>query len=67
MVSRGCPRPAGIFPFRLGGQAATHPLGKSSGIVPIHIDNRAVAPGGISREDVRLALDAENIESRPLW
>ncbi len=23
--------------------------------------------GGITREDVRLALDAENIESRPLW
>lgn len=23
--------------------------------------------GGISREDVRLALDVENIESRPLW
>jgi dTDP-4-amino-4,6-dideoxygalactose transaminase len=23
--------------------------------------------GGISREDVRLTLDAENIESRPLW
>ncbi len=23
--------------------------------------------GGISREDVRLVLDAENIESRPLW
>jgi dTDP-4-amino-4,6-dideoxygalactose transaminase len=23
--------------------------------------------GNISREDVRLALDAENIESRPLW
>jgi dTDP-4-amino-4,6-dideoxygalactose transaminase len=23
--------------------------------------------GGISREDVRLALDADNIESRPLW
>jgi dTDP-4-amino-4,6-dideoxygalactose transaminase len=23
--------------------------------------------GGISREDVRMALDAENIESRPLW
>ena len=23
--------------------------------------------GGISREDVRLAIDAENIESRPLW
>lgn len=23
--------------------------------------------GGINREDVRLALDAENIESRPLW
>jgi dTDP-4-amino-4,6-dideoxygalactose transaminase len=23
--------------------------------------------GGIGREDVRLALDAENIESRPLW
>jgi dTDP-4-amino-4,6-dideoxygalactose transaminase len=23
--------------------------------------------GGISRDDVRLALDAENIESRPLW
>lgn len=23
--------------------------------------------GGISREDVRLALDAQNIESRPLW
>lgn len=23
--------------------------------------------GGISREDIRLALDAENIESRPLW
>jgi dTDP-4-amino-4,6-dideoxygalactose transaminase len=23
--------------------------------------------GGISQEDVRLALDAENIESRPLW
>jgi dTDP-4-amino-4,6-dideoxygalactose transaminase len=23
--------------------------------------------GGISREDVRLALNAENIESRPLW
>jgi dTDP-4-amino-4,6-dideoxygalactose transaminase len=23
--------------------------------------------GGISREDVRLALDSENIESRPLW
>ena len=23
--------------------------------------------GGISREDVRFALDAENIESRPLW
>lgn len=23
--------------------------------------------GGISREDVRLALDAKNIESRPLW
>jgi dTDP-4-amino-4,6-dideoxygalactose transaminase len=23
--------------------------------------------GGISREDVRLALDAENLESRPLW
>ncbi len=23
--------------------------------------------GGISREDVRLALEAENIESRPLW
>ena len=26
-----------------------------------------VLSGGISREDVRLALDAENIESRPLW
>ena len=26
-----------------------------------------VLTGGISREDVRLALDAENIESRPLW
>jgi dTDP-4-amino-4,6-dideoxygalactose transaminase len=23
--------------------------------------------GGITREDVRLALDAENIEARPLW
>lgn len=23
--------------------------------------------GGITREDIRLALDAENIESRPLW
>lgn len=23
--------------------------------------------GGVSREDVRLALDAQNIESRPLW
>jgi dTDP-4-amino-4,6-dideoxygalactose transaminase len=23
--------------------------------------------GGITREDVRIALDAENIESRPLW
>jgi dTDP-4-amino-4,6-dideoxygalactose transaminase len=23
--------------------------------------------GGITREDVRLTLDAENIESRPLW
>ena len=23
--------------------------------------------GGISREDIRLALDSENIESRPLW
>jgi dTDP-4-amino-4,6-dideoxygalactose transaminase len=23
--------------------------------------------GGITREDVRLALDAQNIESRPLW
>ena len=23
--------------------------------------------GGVSREDVRLALDADNIESRPLW
>jgi dTDP-4-amino-4,6-dideoxygalactose transaminase len=23
--------------------------------------------GGISREDIRLALDTENIESRPLW
>jgi dTDP-4-amino-4,6-dideoxygalactose transaminase len=23
--------------------------------------------GGVSREDIRLALDAENIESRPLW
>lgn len=26
-----------------------------------------VLTGGITREDVRLALDAENIESRPLW
>ena len=26
-----------------------------------------VLSGGISREDVRLALDAENIETRPLW
>ncbi len=26
-----------------------------------------VKTGGISREDVRLALDADNIESRPLW
>jgi dTDP-4-amino-4,6-dideoxygalactose transaminase len=26
-----------------------------------------VLTGGISREDVRLKLDAENIESRPLW
>jgi len=26
-----------------------------------------VLSGGISREDVRLALDTENIESRPLW
>ena len=26
-----------------------------------------VITGGISREDVRLALDEENIESRPLW
>jgi dTDP-4-amino-4,6-dideoxygalactose transaminase len=26
-----------------------------------------VLTGGISREEVRLALDAENIESRPLW
>jgi dTDP-4-amino-4,6-dideoxygalactose transaminase len=26
-----------------------------------------VLTGGISREDVRLALEAENIESRPLW
>jgi dTDP-4-amino-4,6-dideoxygalactose transaminase len=26
-----------------------------------------ILTGGISREDVRLALDAENIESRPLW
>jgi dTDP-4-amino-4,6-dideoxygalactose transaminase len=26
-----------------------------------------VLSGGISREDVRLSLDAENIESRPLW
>ena len=26
-----------------------------------------VLTGGINREDVRLALDAENIESRPLW
>jgi len=26
-----------------------------------------VLSSGISREDVRLALDAENIESRPLW
>ena len=23
--------------------------------------------GGVSREDLRLALEAENIESRPLW
>src|SRR3546814_14970294 len=23
--------------------------------------------GGITREDIRLALEAENIESRPLW
>ncbi len=27
----------------------------------------AKTKGGISREDIRLALDAENIESRPLW
>ncbi len=26
-----------------------------------------VLSGGINREDVRLALDSENIESRPLW
>lgn len=26
-----------------------------------------VLTGGLSREDVRLALDAENIETRPLW
>ena len=26
-----------------------------------------ILTGGISRKDVRLALDAENIESRPLW
>ena len=26
-----------------------------------------ILTGGITREDVRLALDAENIESRPLW
>jgi dTDP-4-amino-4,6-dideoxygalactose transaminase len=26
-----------------------------------------ILTGGITREDIRLALDAENIESRPLW
>ncbi len=34
-------------------------------LTAILIDSRFT--GGITREDVRLALDAENIESRPLW
>ena len=34
-------------------------------LTAIRID--PVKTGGICREDVRLALDAENIESRPLW
>ena len=34
-------------------------------LTAILIDSRLT--GGITREDVRLALDAENIESRPLW
>ncbi|MBM3402546.1 MAG: pyridoxal phosphate-dependent aminotransferase [Bacteroidetes bacterium] len=34
-------------------------------LTAILIDPRLT--GGISREDVRLALEAENIESRPLW
>jgi dTDP-4-amino-4,6-dideoxygalactose transaminase len=29
--------------------------------------NPALTPRGISREDIRLALEKENIESRPLW
>lgn len=34
-------------------------------LTAILIDSRLT--GGITRENVRLALDAENIESRPLW
>jgi len=34
-------------------------------LTAILIDSNLI--GGISREDVRLILDAENIESRPLW
>ncbi len=29
--------------------------------------NASQTPNGVSNEDVRLALDAQNIESRPLW
>ena len=34
-------------------------------LTAILVDSRIT--GGITREDVRLALDADNIESRPLW
>ncbi|MDR1816977.1 MAG: DegT/DnrJ/EryC1/StrS family aminotransferase [Puniceicoccales bacterium] len=32
-----------------------------------HIQIDPARTGGVTREDVRLALEAENIESRPLW
>ena len=44
----------------------------SIGVRPKGIDNRRQVPPsssavGVGREDLRLALEAENIEARPVW
>ena len=40
-------------------------LGSNRWLTTIHVNPKKT--GGINREDLRLALEAENIESRPLW